>query len=188
MDSRFWLWVIIAVVSLIFNMVKKKRERDAKAAPKAPFPPSSATSGNPSKPAPMSFEELLAEIQGNRKQDKPPETLKPVPVETTQYTVKDYDDEAIAESNRKEKAASKYDYRKDDEIYAVYEKAKQQAFTRPSLEETMKLSDTQMKFGAFAKYQKRTVSGMAAEIAKDFRNPSTFRKAFIMNEILQRRF
>ncbi len=178
MDNiQFWIWLIVIVVTFLARAKKK------------PQPP---TSNEPyqqdSKPEskPISFEDLLREIQ-SAKAPKPllkEPKYQPAPVKTYDYT--DYDDDLEEE----EKDLEQIDYKKrdQDETFEAYEKAKQAAFNRPSLEETMKLEDTVVKFGQFKGYQQDKQVNMAAAYVKDLQNPEGFRKAFVLSEILNRKF
>ena len=80
------------------------------------------------------------------------------------------------------------DYKSDDKIYDVYEEAKKQAFIKPSLEETMKIEDTVMKFDQFKEYKQERVKSPAVAYLKEFNDPEGFKRAFIMSEILKRKF
>lgn len=98
----------------------------------------------------------------------------------------DYDDDLPEE--KKDLEEEEFDYRKDDKIYKAYEDAKTLAFNRPSLEETVKLEDTVVRFKQFEGYQREEKRDLAGEILRGFRDPQGFRKAFIMSEILKRKF
>ena len=52
----------------------------------------------------------------------------------------------------------------------------------------MKLEDTVVKFGQFKGYQQDTKVNVAAAYVKDLQDPEGFRKAFILSEILNRKF
>ena len=52
----------------------------------------------------------------------------------------------------------------------------------------MKLEDTIIRFKAFKGYQKKEQRSLAAELAMEIRQPSGFRKAFLMSEILKRKY
>lgn len=129
---------------------------------------------NPSKP--VTFEELLKEIQTAK--------AKPEPKPIAQYT--DYEEDLEPEEKSLEK--TDYNYRDQDKIYEIYEKAKQEAFQRPSMEETMKLENTIVRFGQFKGYQQEAQPALAAEYAKELQDPANVRKAFILSEILNRKF
>jgi hypothetical protein len=94
----------------------------------------------------------------------------------------------FAKKKEKDLERTDYNYRDDNSIYETYEKAKQDAFAKPSLEETLKLKDTDMTFGQFKGYQHVEQKSQASEILKDFHDPVGFRKAFIMSEILKTKF
>jgi hypothetical protein len=173
-DIKIIVWIVIGLIYL-FSRRKKAAE--------AP-PPSrrEEPEEEPAQPrsAPKSFEELLREIEG-MKQPAPP----PPPVRRYEPVV-DYDEEIPNEEQDLEEI--KPSYRSDDEIYKTYQKAKEQAFERPSLEETVKLSDTIVRFKQFKGYEKGTQRNLLGEYLKELRDPHGFKKAFVMSEILKRRF
>ncbi len=136
----------------------------------------------PSPQKPLTFEELLREIEGMKKPEPAPVSQSPAP----EPAYVDYDEEPREE--RKVLEDTDYDYRKQDKIYAQYEEAKQQAFVRPSLEETIKLEDTIIRFNEFSNYDKIERNNKALEYRKSFKDKESFRKAFIMAEIMNRRF
>jgi len=172
---QFWIWVIVIVVTLIARARKKRGpvEKDTTSMPSRPQP------GMDQSPKPMTFEELLREIQASK---APP----PKPAAAKTYDDVDYDDDLKEEAKSLEK--TDYSYPQPQQTSDIYEKAKQDAFFRPSLEETLKLEDTVVRFGQFKGYQQERQRSMAAQLAEEIRNPAGFRKAFIMSEILNRRF
>ncbi len=143
---------------------------------------------------PISFEDLLREIQQakNPKPESPPVQTKPVVQTTTAqrpakpYDYQDYDDDL--EDEEKDQEVLKPSYKSDDKIYDVYEEAKKQAFARPSLEETLKVEDTVVKFDQFKGYKKEKASSPGLSFLKEFNDPEGFKKAFIMSEVLKRKF
>jgi len=177
MDIQFWVWLIVIVITLIARANKKKPQPFDQESNVPPNSPSSETK-------PVTFEDLLREIQAAK-------TPKPVTVSNTPRKVvqpqdfEDYDDDLPDENKSLEKAPSYY---ADDKIYETYENAKKAAFSRVSLEETMKVEDTEVKFGQFKEFKKREAKALASEYADELRNPKGFKKAMILNEILNRRF
>lgn len=130
---------------------------------------------------PKSFEELLREIEGSKTPAPAPRMerrLEPEP------EVVDYDDN-LGEENQEE---IRRDYQKEDRIYQVYEEAKSKAFERPSLEETLKLEDTVVRFKQFEGYEKEVQKNEANEFLQELRNPQSFRRAFVLSEILKSKF
>jgi len=175
MDIQFWIWLIIVVATLLSRAMKKSAQK--------PQPPPRTDSGHDHSPdnKPMTFEDLLREIQASKTPPQPVATRelrKPV----KSYDV-DYDDDIEEEEKSYETIP-----RNDNQSYEVYEKAKQEAFYRPSLEETMKLEDTVMKYSHFKGYEETSQRSLTNEILQDFRDPEGFKKAFIMSEILKRKF
>ena len=174
-NIQFWIWLIIIVVTLIAR-ARKKRSPVEKGTSTMPSGPAQEMEQSPK---PMTFEELLREIQAS----KPPAS-KPAPAKTVD--VVDYDDDIPEEAKSLER--TEYRYPQPQQTSDIYEKAKQEAFFRPSLEETLKLEDTIVRFGQFKGYQHEQRRSLAADLAEEIRNPAGFRKAFIMSEILNRRF
>jgi hypothetical protein len=174
MDNiQFWIWLVIIVVTFLARAFKKK--------PQDQQPTSygeETRSPEPSQKT-ISFEDLLREIQSS----KIPQP-KPIPQKTIEYT--DYDDDLEEEVVEVERVD--YKKRDQDKTYDTYEKAKQAAFNRPSLEETMKVEDTVVKFSQFKGYQQDTEVNILAEYVKELQNPAGFRKAFILSEVLSRKF
>lgn len=168
MSIKVIIWIIIGVLYLI-SRARKKAE-----------PTNSRPEAKPSEPQsfdkPVTFEELLKEIQASKQP-------KPQPVLTKNEPV-DYDDDIEEDA----KPFGRVDYRKEDKIYETYEKAKEEAFHRPTMEETLKLENTIVRFGQFKNYALEDRPSLAAEYAKDLRDPGNFKKAFVLSEILNRRF
>jgi hypothetical protein len=180
-NLQFWIWLIVIVVTFLARSKKK------------PQPPTSAGEPyeTPTESKPVSFEDLLREIQ----QSKSPQPASPQPTVIKQRPLlqptpaadyEDYDDEI--EEEVKEVERVDYKKRDQDETFDAYEKAKLAAFNRASLEETMKLEDTEVKFGQFKGYQQDTTPNVALAYAKDLQDPEGFKKAFILSEILKRKF
>jgi len=176
MDIQFWIWLIVIVVSLIARANKKKPQP-------GPQEPRQFNSPEPTS-KPISFEDLLREIQASKAPKQEPAPRK--------YDFEDYDDDLKEEAQELETTERSYEKpsysRNDDEIYETYEKAKSAAFYRPSLEETMKVEDTVVRFGQFKGYEQKETVNVASEYVKELSDPEGFRKAFILSEILNRKF
>ena len=180
MDSfQFWIYVIIGVIYFISRM-RKKQARQGGEVPENRQGPARERErvrpANPDRgtgPKAFTFEELLKEIT----ESKTPREPEPVV---------DYDDDLREEIQDLEDV--EYDYRKDEDTFATYEEAKKQAFLRPSLEETMKVGDTVVSFGKFKEFEARAERNLAKEYLKEFRNPSSVKKAVVMSEILRQKF
>jgi hypothetical protein len=159
MDIQFWIWLIVVVVTVVSRMMKKSRDKEIPGQRQQPEPDSK----------PVTFEDLLREIQESKRPQPvtQPVIRKPVAQETRSLERVDFDDTRSMDT---------------------YEQAKRQAFQRPSLEETLKLADTDLKFGHFKQYDEISEKSLAREILQDFKSPDSFQKAFIMSEILKRKF
>jgi hypothetical protein len=68
----------------------------------------------------------------------------------------------------------------------VYEKAKAAAFNRPSLEETLKLEDTIVRFDRFKGYKDDSTGRL--EYLQNLFDREKLKQAFILNEVLMRKF
>ncbi len=179
-DFQFWIYLILGVVYLI-NRARKKREAEPVNPPsdrsERQFDQQKAVPSVPQKG--LSFEELLREIT----EAKAP--TKPVVLPTSKYV--DYDDNLQEEEQDLEDVSG--DYRsKDKAFYDTYEEAKRQAFNRPSLEETLKLADTDMKFGKFTVFEEESQTNQLNDYLKQLRDPEGFKKAFVLSQVLQRRY
>lgn len=176
MDNiQFWIWLLVIVVTLIARANKKKQKTFNPDASGEPDHPESGTK-------PISFEDLLREIQAA----KQPKQVQPVvpPVVNKPFQEVDYDDDLKEEADEVEKA----DYRNEDEIYETYERAKREAFLKPSLEETLKVEDTKVTFESFKGYKRKKTSRGVNEYVQELRNPTSFKKAFILSEVSKKRF
>lgn len=176
MDIQFWIWLIVIVITLIARANKKK--------PQSYNPESMEPQTSEKETKPVTFEDLLREIQA-AKSPKPtpiPQTSKQEA--TKQYDFEDYDDNLEEEGKSLENTS----YATNDTIYETYENAKKAAFSKASLEETMKVDDTKVTFGQFKEFSKRESQSLASEYAKELKNPRNFKRALILSEILNKRY
>lgn len=176
MEIKVILWIIIGLFYLISRFRKKAAEQRRQQQPREMEPEA------PDATKPMTFEELLREIEGSK---KPPEP-QPYGYEEPEQEPKSYEYEPV--TGKKALEDVNYDYRNEDKIYETYERARQMAFERPSLEETVKLEDTVVRFKEFKPYESRKRSSLANDYVQELKNPTNFRKAFILSEILGRKF
>jgi hypothetical protein len=184
MDAQFWVYVIIAVIWFISRALKKPEQpkdigeqqpgRPVKYEPQQP-------AGQP-KPL-MTFEELLKEItEAKAPRQTEPTTSKSYP----EYV--DYDDELPEEKQDLEEVSYR---RREEEVRKtneVYEEAKRQAFLRPSLEETLNVNDTNMQFGKFKVFEQAKERNLLKDYTIDLQDTEGLKKAFVMSEILNRKF
>ncbi|MGC4023160.1 MAG: hypothetical protein QM734_15045 [Cyclobacteriaceae bacterium] len=171
MSVKLVIWIIIGIIYLISRARKK-----------ATPPPSEPRQSEPETfDKPLTFDELLKEIQA-AKQQKPKPVLKPV------ASYSDYDEDIKEEEESLEKTKPDTFYKDQDKIYETYENAKREAFHRPTMEETLKLENTIVRFGQFKNYTQDDRPSLAAEYANDLRDQNNFKKAFILSEILNRKF
>lgn len=181
-DFQFWIYLIAGVIYLI-NRARKKREAGSVEVPtpKAERRYERQQEAQPSPQKGLTFEELLREIT----EAKVAPAKSPIPLPKSEYV--DYDDDLKEEEQDLEDVSG--DYRKKDKaFYDTYEEAKKQAFNRPSLEETVKLSDTNMTFGKFNAFEEEDQKNILNDYLKELKDPNGFKKAFILSEVLQRRY
>lgn len=178
MDIQFWIWLIVIVITLIAKANKKKPEPPPYA---DDFPEPQPGRGDSRQPKPITFEDLLREIQGEKTLSKP--VVKTPDV--AQYDVVDYDDDLKDEVEDLEDV--RYDASKDDEVFKAYEAAKKEAFNRPSLEEVAPVGEV-VRFDHFKEYDQQRKGKPSMGFLKELKDPGGFRKAFIMSEILRRKY
>jgi hypothetical protein len=183
MDIQFWIWLAVIVITFIVR-AKKKNEQ---------APPPGNPSRRPQQPnfpesteKPVTFEELLREIQAAKNPKPVQAPQKPLAIPQKSYEVVDYDDNLEEEYTEPKRVD--YDVNRDDKVYEIYEQSKRQAFLRPSLEETMKLEDTNVTYSKFDEYKKVEGKKAAVNFLNDFKDPQGLKKAFIMAEILKTKF
>jgi hypothetical protein len=174
MDEKVLFYIILGIVYFIFSRLKKKPNQEAENEDDVP-------DSRQGKPAPVSFEDLLREItEGKLQQNKPVEHPRAEGALQSAPAYTDYDDEIedeleVFERNRQEQ----------ERISQVYEQAKTQAFTRPSLEETLQFSEIKSSEGRFKEFDKKG-KGISPYL-KDLKNRQGFRKAIIYSEILSKK-
>ena len=170
MSTQVIIWLVVMAVIFLSRLGKKN--------PAKPSRPDNGESHSENRP--LTFEELLREIEGAKTERQPKmeaETWKDV----------NYDDEDRRQEV-KPLEDTNYDYRKHDEIYETYEKARLAAFNRPSLEETSHVSETIVKFGQFKGYEMENVPNSASDYAAKLRNVDSLKDALILSEILKPKF
>ncbi len=176
-DLKVIIWIIIGVVYLL---ARRKKESPPPPAHKA-RPVEDSRPEESASPAPQSFEDLLKEIQQMKQPKAPQRRLEPEP------EVVDYDENLGPEERDLEDVTPSYK-RDDSESYRVYEEAKALAFHRPSLEETVKLEDTIVRFKQFKGYEKESRKNVLEDYVQELRDPRGFKRAFVLSEILRPKF
>ncbi len=181
MELKFWFYIIVGIIYLVVKLRKKSGQSPVETTSYEQAQPTvrPATQTITTKKAKgLTFEELLKEIAEEK---APKQTYKPAPRPT-------YDEYEVVEKGNKSLEKIPYDYHKKDNIYNIYEDAKTQAFARPSLEETMKLKDTDVTFGRFKIFEDDVQQNVSEQYAKDFSDPEGFKRAFVMSEIMKPKF
>jgi hypothetical protein len=187
MDLQFWIW-LIAIVAMFIVRAMRKSPKTPESTAQQPRAESEYDDSPGNKP--MTFEELLREIQQSKTPPRP-EVTSPFNRPTRQQVAPpiksfevDYDDDIPEEEQDLETIPASPENRP----FSLYETGKRDAFQGKSLENTMKLSDTDMNFIHFKGYDDAPKKSMAGDILNEFKDPEGFKKAFIMSEILKRKF
>jgi hypothetical protein len=183
-DIQLWIYVILGIIYLISRLRKKPQEQTdfPDYGPENPVPgagkaqPGRVETVNPKE---ITFEELLREITEGKSANVPT-TQKASPPVYESY-------EEVLQEEEQDLEVVNEDYKKD-RVSVSYEEAKRQAFARPSLEESMSHSDTEMTFGRFKEFESDPNKGLLSHYVSDLRDPDGLKKAFVMSEILKRKF
>jgi hypothetical protein len=171
-EIKIIIWIVLGIIYLV-SRARKKPTPDI-----SPKPAEDYTEDKP-----LTFEELLKEIQtAKAPKAQPQPVIEPV----KDYQTVDYADNLKGEEQPLED--TNYNYKDHDTIYDTYEKAKQEAFARPSMQETLKLENTIVRFGQFKGYEQQIRPSLAREYGKELQDVTNFRKAFILSEILNRKY
>jgi hypothetical protein len=186
-DFKIWIYIIIGAIYVLSRLLKRPDQSPPESRHDTP-PVRNVTESRPLPEKQLTFEELLREItEGKKAEEKPVYQPKPAYVAPkTQPTYVDYDDDLKDEAEDLEDVD--YNYGKQNKLYEPYEEAKRQAFNRPSLEETMKVEDTVVKFSKFKVFEEQKGRNLLEEYTRDLRDPEGFKKALVLSEILNRRF
>ncbi len=166
-------YLLIGIGYALYSWLTRKRQPQ----PDAETMPPEAHENRPTRQ--VTFEELLREItqakEGKMSQSK----------EVDQEAVVDYDEELTDEIQTLEEVTPLKESIQFDE---AYESAKQQAFERPSLEETIKLKDTRVAFSRFAVFDQSKSKNLLDEYTADLHDPEGLKKAVVLSEILNRKY
>jgi hypothetical protein len=186
MEAKYWFYIIIGGIYLLSRFLKKS-DNPAEQNSGTPTPrPSPAANTDQTKPKTLTFEELLREITEGKEMTK---QILPVGQPTSQekkFAEVDYDDDLKEEAEDLEESVP--DYRSKDRSYEIYEEGKMNAFNRPSLEETLNVRNTDMKFGKFKAFEQEQQRNLLEEYTKQLQDPEGLKKAIVMSEILNRKF
>ncbi|MCZ8356167.1 MAG: hypothetical protein O9340_15615 [Cyclobacteriaceae bacterium] len=186
MDNlQFWIYVILGVIYLFGRASKKKKEEER------PSTRRQSTDSQPSGPKPLTFEELLKEITEAKMPEPEPEvtTKKRGYQEFEEETIPEYKSyDTIKEETYDEPKG--YDFEKE-ETYKTFEKSRFEAFNRKSYEELQlegALETPKVEFKKFKEFEKEENNSLARQVALDFEDNDKVKRAFIMAEILNRKY
>jgi hypothetical protein len=179
MDEKVLFYIILGIVYFIFSRLKKKPNQDTE------NEESEVPESGPARPKPVSFEDLLREIseakqQPARPQARPLEPINPEGAMQQSPAYADYDDEIEDEVEVFERQRLE-----QERVSQVYEQAKKQAFSRPSLEETLQFKEIEVTAGRFKSFDKKVKTSNT--YLKDLKDRNGFKRALIVSEILNRK-
>ncbi len=185
MDNlQFWIYVIIAIIYVVSRALKKGRQDGPSSDSPADRAPDRET------PKQLTFEELLREItEAKQPRQQPQPISKPVQktVPKPQPAYVDYDEDLGEEAEDLED--ENYQYKKpDDQVTEIYEKAKREAFIRPSLEDTLWKEKKDVSYSRFREFSMVKRNNLLDEYVAELKKPAGFKKAIVLSEILNRRF
>ncbi|HLT74630.1 MAG TPA: hypothetical protein VKZ68_06075 [Ohtaekwangia sp.] len=190
-DFQFWLSVIIGIIYVLSRILKKNQAAEKEVPDNTRERRQSEARRQREVPQeqPMTFEDLLREItegKMGRQSEQGPQS-RPEPVRQ-QQRYSNYDEEVAEEEVQEVLEDVNYDYRTRDKLYREYEEAKQEAFERKSLEETMTLESTDMSYGKFKEFETQEKKHPMRQYLEGLHDPENLKKAFVVSEILQRKF
>ena len=194
MDIQFWIYLIIAIIYIVSRAMKKAENQAPEANDQKPTRHTDRERPvSTDRPKTLTFEDLLREITEAKQPPKAPAQTAPARTEYVETEVIDYDDQ-IGEEVRDlevvdyDRRKVDYELRKKDRRNDAYEEAKRMAFNRPSLEETMRLKDTNVQFEKFKEFEIEERPNLLNEYTKEFRDGEGLKKAVVLSEILKRKF
>lgn len=172
MEPKVWIYIIIILIYAVRWVMKKAGENQQNSPASRPGRQPVGEVATDSGKRHLTFEELLKEITEGK-------NARPTTVEVAKERKEEAED--LEDIGRK--------YEAPQRVYREYELSRNQAFTRPSLEETTKLEDTDVRFGKFNAFKIEDDRNVILEgYVRDFQDPEGFKKAFVMSEILKTKF
>ncbi len=182
MDFQFWIWLIVIVITLIARANKKK----------APAPPPEEDSvgprrqSQPERPTKgVTFEDLLREIQGEKALSRTPEPKVEPSKPAKEYEITDYDDDIPDEIQDLEDVD--YKYNRDEEVLKNYKEAQKQAKLIEKADKSAKVGKI-VRSEHFKEYDLNKRKKPTFDFIEELKDPKGFKKAFIMSEILNKKY
>ena len=177
MDEKILFYIVLGIIYFLFSRLKKKKPSDE------PEFDSSEESQPQNGPKTISFEELLREItEAKRPAPSSQPTARKIETYKPEPAYVDYDDNLEEEVKSLEKS-----FIDDDRSNKIYEDAKKLAFNRPSLEDTLKLEKVNTEYGKFKQFATKQSDSLLSEYIKELHDPKGFKRALILNEVINRK-
>ncbi|HEY5692093.1 MAG TPA: hypothetical protein VIS49_11590 [Cyclobacteriaceae bacterium] len=178
MDFQFWIWLIVIVITLIARANKKKQ---GQAPPTDELPDFSGDSQSSRQPKAVTFEDLLREIQGEKERSKP---VRPEPKVEKKYDFVDYDDDIPEEIQDLEDVD--YNVAEDVDVFKKYEEAQKEA-ENELISEKKEGVGRIIRSEHFKEYDLKKKRA-SFNFLNELKDPKGFKKAFIMSEILNKKY
>jgi len=173
--TQIIIYIIFGLVYLLMRVIKNRnapKEQEEGEVEQQPRP----------KTKPITFEDLLKELSGVEEVEKPKPQPQPVPKPLVKEEAYDH---PFAKANKKKQNKGAFSY--DDKPNTRFEKYRD---AKPlSLEEKYKTTAIKDRKDEFdSKYHKEEEHTMADDVRESLRSPSDIKKAFVLSEVLQRKF
>lgn len=194
MDIQFWIYLILAIIYIVSRAMKKAENQAPETQGQRPSRQADRErTASTERPKTLTFEELLREITEAKQPQKASPQQVPARTEYVKSEVVDYDDQIEEEARDLEvvdydRRKVDYELRKKERRNIAYEDAKRMAFNRPSLEETMRLGDTNVQFEKFKEFEMEKKPDLLDQYTREFRDREGLKKAVVLSEILNRKF
>ena len=187
MDAQFWIYIAIGAIYFLSRFFKKPEEAGGEIPERRETERRRPVGDDIPRPETrqLTFEELLREITEGRQAKQKPEPepeleLEPVPV------YEKYEKELAEEGKSLEEV--NFNEAERAPRWKTYEEIPPSTLQRRSLEETLRLEDTNVEFGKFAAFEKKQRKNVLDDYVKLMRDPQSLRQAVVMSEILKRKF
>lgn len=172
--TQLIIYIVFGLIYVLMRVIKNRNapKEQEEANTSAPRP----------KTKPITFEDLLKELSGVEEEEKPKPRPTPKPVVVEEPYVHPF-----SGSKEKPKPAYSKAYSYEEKANTRFDKYKD---AKPvSLEEKYKslaVKDRKDEFDE--KYHKKETRTMADDVRESLQSPSDIRKAFVLAEVLQRKF
>ncbi len=173
-DYKFLIYIALSILYFLFKGIGKKK--------KPVIRKKTNTADSTTHEKPKSFEEILAELTGQKREEELQELedAEEVPYEPYKSPLN-----TEVEERPLNQTVSDEEYENADstlkELYRKGEKLK-------TIDELVDIKETEITSAIAADSSRNKTNNLASEIRNDFDNPDTVKKAFIYSEIFNRKY